>query len=154
MNTKPTDLAPVEAARESQRRRAETLRAVGWLALGVAPEPQTVRQTIRYHVGHGLAMGYPLAEVLAFAWRNRRSFERSMDRPDEQALRNAWAEGYEWGRYHGPTASLIARLWRYAAFPLTRPTEPGVLFDPPLNDEELAVLNDAMSAYPSPSETA
>lgn len=120
----------------------------GFMTLGVAPVPQTVRATIRYHVGHGLAMGYPLREVLAFAWRNRRSFERSLDRPDEQALRDAWADGYEWAHKHGATASLIARLWRYAAFPESRPKDPGKLFEPPLNDEELAILNDAMSAYP------
>lgn len=124
----------------------------GFMTLGVAPVPQTVRQTIRYHVGHGMAMGYPLREVLAFAWRNRRSFQRSLDRPDEQALRDAWADGYQFARHHGPTASLIARQWRYLAFPRTRPGEP-VLFDPPLNEEELAVLNDAMSAYPTEAES-
>lgn len=141
---------PLEAVRESMRRAAE-LHAIGWLSLGVAPEPQTTGQTIRYHIGHGLAMGYPLREVLAFAWRNRRSFRPRMDRPDEQALRDAWADGYEWARHHGPTASLISRLWRFAAFPATRPEQPGVLFDPPLNEEELAVLNDAMSSYPEAS---
>ena len=148
---KPADHVPDIAIRESMRTHAQ-LRAAGWMHLGVAPEPQTIRQTIRYHVGHGLAMGYPLRDVLAFAWRNRRSFERRLDRPDEQALRDAWADGYEFARHHGATASLVARLWRYAAFPLTRPSEPGVLFDPPLTEDELAVLTDAMSAYPPPPE--
>lgn len=145
---KPADHVPDIAVRESMRTRAE-LQAAGWMHLGVAPEPQTVRATIRYHVGHGLAMGYPLREVLPFAWRNRRSFQARMDRPDEQALRDAWANGYQWARHHGPTASLVARLWRYATFPETRPKDPGKLFVPPLNEDELAVLNDAMSAYPA-----
>jgi hypothetical protein len=45
--------------------------------LGVAPMPTTVRQTLVYHVCHGLLMRYPILDVLRFSWRNRRSFVES-----------------------------------------------------------------------------
>lgn len=42
--------------------------------LGVAPAPTTVWQTLVYHICHGLIMHYSLWSVLAWSWRNRRSF--------------------------------------------------------------------------------
>jgi hypothetical protein len=45
-----------------------------WLELGWAPRPRSVAEGFRYHLGHGLVMGYPLLSVLAFAWRNRGNF--------------------------------------------------------------------------------
>lgn len=45
-----------------------------WLMLGFAPMPRTMWQAFRYHVLHGLLMGYRPARVLRWSWRNRRSF--------------------------------------------------------------------------------
>lgn len=64
---------PIEATRESMR-QADRLCSVGWMTLGVAPIPRTTAQTLRYHIGHGLVMGYPVRHVLAWSWTHRHSF--------------------------------------------------------------------------------
>lgn len=46
-----------------------------FVSLGICPAPAGPWQTFRYHVLHGLLMGYPLVSILRFAWRNRRSFD-------------------------------------------------------------------------------
>ena len=46
-----------------------------YVTMGYARRPCGIWQTVRYHVLHGLLMGYRLLPVLRFAWRNRRSFE-------------------------------------------------------------------------------
>ena len=51
-----------------------------WVHLGYAPTPRTTWQTVRYHLGHGLVMGYRLRDVVAWSWRNRRSFA-NLDAP-------------------------------------------------------------------------
>lgn len=46
--------------------------------LGIAPAPKTLWRNLIYHVCHGLIMQYPLRDVIAFAWRNRYSFQTEM----------------------------------------------------------------------------
>lgn len=48
-----------------------------FIHLGIAPRPTTVWQCFVYHVCNGLIMRYPLAKVLVFSWRNRKSFTES-----------------------------------------------------------------------------
>lgn len=42
--------------------------------MGTAPVPQGPLQVFKYHLGHGLVMGYPIIDVLAFSWKNRNAF--------------------------------------------------------------------------------
>lgn len=44
-----------------------------WVGLGVAPRPRGPLRVFVYHLGHGLVMGYPLHDILVFAWRNRKT---------------------------------------------------------------------------------
>lgn len=95
--SRPTDRVPDDVIRASMRETAKPV-ADGWMRLGVCPAPRTTWETIRYHAGHGLVMGYPLLRILWFAWRNRRSWRSSLGDPAEQQLREAWADGYRFAQ--------------------------------------------------------
>lgn len=41
----------------------------GWVHMGWAPRPRTRWQKAKRHLFHGLLMGYPLRDVLAWVWR-------------------------------------------------------------------------------------
>lgn len=42
-----------------------------YVHLGFCPTPTGARQTFIHHMCHGIMMGYPLFDVLAYAWRHR-----------------------------------------------------------------------------------
>ena len=49
----------------------EQLDSKKWLHMGHAKRPRTKYGWFKYHVLHGLMMGFPLLPVLWYAWRNR-----------------------------------------------------------------------------------
>jgi hypothetical protein len=71
------ELPPLDVREDEDGREWLAMPDYGkWVTLGFAPVPQTVSKGFWHHVWHGLLVGYPLLEVLAFAWRNRFSFIR------------------------------------------------------------------------------
>ncbi len=49
----------------------EQLDSEKWLHMGHVKRPRTKWGWFRYHVLHGLIMGFPVLSVVVYAWRNK-----------------------------------------------------------------------------------
>lgn len=65
-----------------------------WVGLGVAPVPRGTLRVFLYHLGHGLVMGYPILDVVVFAWRHRNGFDKKWrEKTKEQYLEDGIGGG-------------------------------------------------------------